>query len=264
MNQGLDKSLDRFMRLTQKSKVAVIVPLYGYWKDIQDNPVNADVLHLILQRLYSNIHQLYVVFVADPNSLEKPVADILISKSRGGNTVNVPVKRDDTYVRYIQEGLVAALETQAEYVIVLNPWVLIQDGAIDTMVDRVNYGDDAKIISGYNIIDLLRKEGNEDFDSYQPMTPYEERDLSFDFLGMPRYVAEMLEFDDAYFTHKYLERDLWQRMYQKGFEVIASNRVPIFPFEFPWNEYEDDGSLATDEQHFVSKWRFSPGITKPV
>jgi len=264
MNDGIDKSLDRFMRLTQKSKVAVIVPLYGYWKDIQDNPVNAEVLHLILQRLYSNVHQLYIVFVACPDSLEKPVADILISKSRAGNTVNVPVKREDSYVHYIEEGLIAALETEAQYVIVLNPWVLIQDGAIDTMVDRVNYGDDAKIISGYNIIELLRKEGNEDFDSYQPQTPYEERDLAFDFLGMPRYVAEMLEFDKAYTTHKYLERDVWQRMYQRGFEVITSNRVPIFPFEFPWAEYESEGARALDEQHFVNKWRFSPGIKQDI
>jgi hypothetical protein len=265
----LDTALGNFMAMTPKSTVAVIVPMYGYWNDIKDNPVNGEVLATVLKRIYSNnVHYLYFIFVAHPQSIEhtpndpNSVGGILIKKVAGGNVINVAVKRDATYAEYVSEGLATALEeTKAQYITIFNPWTLIQDGSFDVLVDRANYGDNAKIISGFDMRTLLTPEQLPEFDTFKTTMPREEYDISFNFCGMPRYVAEMLNIDTEYTTHQFVERDLWQQMHNKGFDVISTQRVPIYPFDFPWSWYETEPDFDADLAHFSRKWGFNPGLT---
>lgn len=260
----LDAALGNFVQMTAKSTVAVVVPLYGYWNDIPDNPVNGEVLSAVLRRVYSHVHHLIFIFVANPQTIEhkegdaESVGNILISKAQGGNVLNIAVPRDASYSEYITEGLTAALEdTKAQFMIVINPWVLIQEGAIDVMVDRANFGDNAKIISGFDIRSAIEPEN---FDQFKASFPKEEFDLSLNFLGMPRFAAEMLHLDHAFKTHRFVERDMWQRMSAANFDVITSQRIPIFPFDFPWGDYETRDMISMDEATFVKKWNFNPGF----
>lgn len=262
--QPLEEALGNFVAMTAKSTIAVVIPLYGYWNDIPDNPVNGEVLSAVLQRVYSHVHQLILIFVANPESIEhtptnpESVANILMAKNMGGNVLNISVPRTASYGEYVTEGMVAALEeTKAQFIVVINPWVLIQDGCVDVVVDRANYGDNAKIVSGFDMRAIAQPET---FDSYKPTQPIEEWNLSFNFLGMPRYIAEMLTLDHRFKTHLFLERDMWQQMSSKGFGVIASQRVPIFPFDFPWASYEALENFQEDEKTFEVKWGFNPGM----
>lgn len=260
----LESAIGNFMAVTAKSTVAVVIPLYGYWNDVKDNPVNGEVLNAVLKRVYSNVHHLYLIFVANPSTLDHEqgnpdsVGNILLSKVQAGNVLNVAVKRDATYAQYIEEGIDAALnDTNASFVVVLNPWVILQDGSIDVIVDRANFGDNAKVISGFDVRNAIEPEN---FDTYKTTMPKEEYDLSFNFLGMPRFIAEMLTVDPEIQTHAFLERDTWQRVVSKGFGVITSERIPIFPFDFPWSAYETKEQFQVDEDIFQKKWGFNPGI----
>ena len=260
----VDEALDRFMHHTAKNNVAVIIPLFGFWNDIPDNPVNGEVLQMALRRIYSNVHYLNLVFVANPETIPaspddpNSVANILLSKARGGNVKNVPVPRNATYTDYVREGLEYALqETNCSFFIVINPWVMIQEGGIDAIVDRANFGDNAKVISGF---DLSKLEKPEAFDYFRATIPTEQWDLAFDFVCMPRFAAEMIDFDPEYKTHGFLQKDIWQIMFKKGFGVISSQRVPIFVFEFPWENYEPKETHDYDRAHFIKKWGFDPGI----
>jgi hypothetical protein len=261
----LDTALGKFMAITAKSTVAVIIPLYGYWNDIPDNPADDEAFYTVMSRILpqrgqASIHQLILVFVAHPQSIPhdpknpRSIGNLLLGYKAAGNTIEVAVERDATYPEYIKEGMDAVLDsTKASFVIVLNPWVLIQEGAIDVLVDRVNFGDNAKIVSGFNMKSAIQPE---ELDKFRTNMPTEEWDLSLNFLGMPRYVAEMLKLDTGMKTHKFFERDIWQRMFSTGFDVITTQRLPIFPFDFPWTSYETKEQFDEDRQLFLKKWKF--------
>lgn len=258
--QPLETALGNFMAITAKSTVAVVIPLYGYWNDIPDNPVNGEVLAAVLKRMYSNIHHVILIFVAHPESIpnepgqKNTVGSIIMGKAQGGNVLNVAVSRDSSYGEYVAEGMDAALEnTTASFIVVFNPWVLIQDGALDVLIDRANFGDNAKVISGYDVREAITPEA---FDLYKTTAPIEQYDLSLNFLGMPRYAAEIMKLDPEFKTHSFLERDMWQRMFSKGYDVITTQRLPIFPFDFPWTNYETKEQFDLDRAHFVKKWGF--------
>lgn len=259
-----ESPVDKFVNLTAKSSVAVIIPLYGYWNDIKDNPVNGEVLSAVLKRVYSNVHHLYIIFVANPQTIPadpndpESVANILVAKSQGGNVKNIPVERTANYAEYVREGMTYALtETNAQFMVVINPWVMIQEGGIDSIVDRANRADDAKVVSGFNVRSVIHPEG---FDSYSTPVPKEAWDISFDFLATPRFAAEMVAFDENYTTHKFLELDIFQTMRTKGFSVISSQQIPVFPFDFPWKDYEKSEMYDADRAYFIKKWGFDPGI----
>lgn len=152
--EELDKTIKDFMSATGKSNVAVIIPLFGFWSDIEDNQVNGEILKVALDRLYSNINPLYLIFVANPQSIPNEpgnpdsVANILIGKSKMGNVQNLPIARTATYPEYIKEGMDFAInETNARFIMVFNPWVMIQENAVDIVIDRANRGGDARVIS---------------------------------------------------------------------------------------------------------------------
>lgn len=260
-----ESPLDQFVNLTSKSTIAVIVPLFGYWNDIKDNPVNGEVLNTVLKRIYSNVHNILLIFVANPQTVPndpqdpESVANIIAAKMQGGNVKNIPVSRNATYVEYVQEGMEYALqETQAQFMVVVNPWVMIQEGGIDAIVDRVNRAGDEKLVSGFDVRSAITPEG---FDSFRVGVPKEQWDINFDFLATPRFVAEMFPFDMNYKTHKFLQVDIFQAMRQKGFSVISSQQIPLFPFDFPWKDYETEDMFQQDRLHFVGKWGFDPDIS---
>lgn len=255
-------TLDNFVSVTGKNSVAVVVPLYGYWSDVKNNSlIKEKVLSFVMKRIESSAHQLYIIFVADPKRIPHDrkdpasVENILLSMAQAGNVKTIPVSGDATYAQYIKAGMDAALhETSAQFIAVFNPWVMIQENAIDIIVDRANRADEAKIISGFDFRSICEPEA---FDSVKINIPTEEWNLSLNFLCMPRFMAEMITIDSNYQTHQYLERDIWQSVFSRGYAVISSQRVPIFPFDFDWNKYETDENKQADRAYFGKKWGFT-------
>lgn len=252
----LNKTLDKFVAATAKSKVAIVVPLYGYWDDAELEQFNAETLKYTLDRAYSSVHQLYIFFVADPTRVPIPVANIVAGKIQGGNAIGVPVDSKANYADYIRAGFDAALKTQAEYIININPWVLIQHNGLDILVDRINR-DDAKVVSGFDIKHVVDAPG---FDQVTFQIPKEERNINLDLFGMKRYAAELMKFDTRFKTHAFLARDTWQLTFNQGFESISSQRIPMFSFEVDWTELEKVSDFDADKAYFLEKWHYDPGI----
>ncbi len=254
--------IDKFIQHTAKSSVAVVVPLYGYWNDIPNNPlIEEHVLNLVMNRIYSNVHQLYFIFVANPETIQNDpkdpssVANVLLSKAQGGNTKNIPVARTAPYTEYVAKGVEYALaETKAQFILIVNPWVMIQEGGVDVLVDRANRSDDAKAITGYNLRSVILPE---EFEGYQNNNLKEEWDISFDFMCMPRYAAEMVKWETTYQTHWFLEHDIAQTLRSLGFAAINYPQAGIFPFDFPWKQYENTDQYQADQDAFTRKWGFS-------
>ena len=266
-NKTFDESAADFMSQTQKATVAVVIPLYGYWNDIPQNPANGEVLNTVLKRIYAtqDTHFLYLIFVANtatlPNEMGDPdsIANILAIKVQEGNTKLVPIEREADYPDYVSKGIQYALtETNARFVVVFNPWVLIQEGAIDAIVDRANRADDANVVSGKNVRSLLQPD--EGLDQFQSSTPKEEWDINLDFLCMPRFMAEMIKYDPGYQTKPFFQMDMFQQTRQTGFAAVTSVQIPIFPFDFPWNNYETRDMFEADRAYFKSKWGFDCGL----
>jgi hypothetical protein len=252
----LEKTLVDFASVTAKSKIAVVVPLFGYWKDAKSDQLNIQTIKIALDRIYSNVHQIYIIFVAEASRLPDDVSQLLITASTAGNAVGVQMPRGSSYGDYLREGFARALETEAQYILSINPWVMLQHNAIDVMVDRINR-DDAKIVSGFELRGVI---DSEDFASHHNHLPMEERVLCIDFFGMKRFAAEMIGLDENYKTHSFIARDIFQAMYTKGFDVITSERIPIFGFDVDWRDLETREDFVTDQTYFVKKWRFDPGL----
>ena len=257
--------IDSFIARTGKSSVAVVVPLYGYWNDIPNNPlIDEHVLSLVMNRIYSNVHNLFIIFVANPETIQNDpkdsscVANVLLSKSVAGNTKHIPVPRTAPYTEYVAKGVEYALsETKSQFVVIVNPWVMIQEGGIDILVDRANRSDEAKAISGYNFRELVNPEG---FDDYENPILRETWDISFDFFCMPRYAAEMVKWESTYMTHTFLEHDIAQSLRGMGFAAINYPQAGVFPFDFPWKQYETEDQILSDQETFSKKWGFSVAL----
>jgi hypothetical protein len=257
-----DRSLDGMMEQsrTQRSKVAVIVPLYGFWQDIPDNFLDEEVLDAALYRCRSYNHASYVLLPAEPQRISQPVAEVLRQRNVRGNFKGITMPLNSGYGDYIREGMRVALkETDAAYIVIQNPWVVLQDHSIDQLIDRVNVADNAPVICGYDMRTHIK---DEEFLTYKPNVPRESYFLSLDFVGMPRYIADYVAFDTAMQTQPYLERDFFMQVSQKGFSVVSSERVPIFSLDVGWKEYFDPDEYAGDEALFLKKWKFIPGDCK--
>lgn len=258
MEATLEKTLSDFVSVTARSKVVLIVPLFGYWTDkMKETLLDEEVLKASLDRIVSSVHQLYIIFVGEPKRMSVEIQSILAGRAMGGNTQGVAVESGSTYVDYVKAGMDAALhETDAQFIIIVNPWGIVKQNGLDTLVDRINRAD-AKIICGY---DLHKDVSPETFDSHFIQIPKEERALTFDFAGMTRQTAEMFELDPNYKTHKYIARDSWQQLYAKGFEVITTQRVLLFMFELNWENLESKEQIEQDKQYFINKWHFDAQI----
>ena len=271
IEKTMDETLGNFVTVTAKTRVAVIIPMYGYWSDIPDNPlIKEKVFDFVMSRIWNpkglpiSEHYLYYIFVANPQTIptdpkdRKSVANFMLKMAQGGNVKSVPVDREASYPEYIEAGMDCALnETNAQFVVIFNPWVMIQENAIDIIVDRANRSDQAKVISGFDFRSITEPEN---FDRAKINIPTEEWDVSFNFMAMPRWLAEMITIDANYLTHDFLERDIWQAVFSKGFGVITSQRIPIFPFDFPWDKYETKEQHEQDKAYFGKKWGFIPDL----
>lgn len=253
----LNRTLDDYIARTVKSRVAVIVPLFGYWQDAPSDQLNAETLRLTLERVYSSVHHLYFIFVGDVSRMPSNVGNIIEKYHKAGNCFGVAMKRKDTYADYIREGFKVALsETTAEFVVNLNPWLLFQHNGLDILIDRVNQ-EDVKIVSGFDLRGVIDPAL---FEKHAYQLPAESRDLSLDFIGMKRLTAEMIQLDETYRTHYFLARDIWQSLFHKGFEAIVSQRVPIFTFDVDWKELESSVDFESDRSYFITKNRFDPDL----
>lgn len=252
----LDKTLDAFIGVTGQSKVTVVLPMFGYWSDSEVQQFDEQTLKLTLDRIYSRTHQLYVLFVADEKRLTKEVANVIVGYSQAGNAKGITVKTSASYTDYLRAGLSAAMdETKCDYVVVVNPWTLLQHNAIDMIVDRVNR-EDVKIACGYDIKQILNPE--QFMKGYTVDTPKEERNISFNFICFKRALAEMIKVDTEFKTHDFFERDLWQSCFSQGFESIVSQKIPIFTFDVDWELLEKPAAVEADRLYFTKKWGYTP------
>jgi len=260
MPTPLEGTIKSFMNMTEKSKVSVVIPLFGYWEDENSKQLNADTLKLTLERVYSNIHHLYLIFVAEEKRLPMNVGNILAAKSKGGNAKGVSMKRGATYGEYLRSGIATALEdTKCQYIVCVNPFVMLQHNALDVLIDRCNKGDDARLISGFDVNGVI---SGDKFDGHIYNTPIDERNIDLNLFGMKRYIAEMLPMDTKYKTHHFIARDLWQSLFAKGFESIVSQKIPIFSFDVDWSDFESRDDFELDKAHFISKWHFNEDTIK--
>lgn len=247
---------DDFISKTARSKVAIIIPLFGYWADMKDGFLDEEVLEASLERARSYVHNAYVILVAEPQRLPPSTAKVINSKYIAGNARGVAMPNGSSYGDYVRKGMEVALkETDAAYFVFLNPWVVIQDHGVDTLIDRVNIPDNAPVICGY---DMREKLTPDDFLAYKATVPEELRMLTFNFFGMNRYIAEMCPLDPMIKTQTYLERDFFQNVAARGYSAVCSERVPIFSFAFDWRQYIPKDDYEHDKDHFLSKWKFIP------
>lgn len=247
---------DDFISKTSRSKVAIIIPLFGYWQDLKDGFLDEDVLDACLERARSYAHNAYVVLLAEPQRLPPSTARVINSKYIAGNARGIAMPNGSSYGDYIRKGMQVALtETDAQYFVFLNPWVVIQDHGVDTLIDRINLPDNAPVICGY---DMREKLTPDDFLKYKANAPEELRMLTFNFFGVNRFIAEMCPIDSEMKTQAYLERDFFQNVAAKGYSAVSSERVPVFSFSFDWRQYIPFADYEHDKAHFQSKWRFVP------
>ena len=253
----LDKTLNNFIGATDKVKVAVIVPLYGYWGDSETQQFNVDTLTIALDRVYSLSHQVYILFVADEKRLQKEVGNVIMKHIKAGNSRAISVDEGASYADYVRAGIACAMdETNSDYLVMINPWIVLQHNSIDMIVDRVNR-EDIKIACGYDIKGLIDSEG---FDTYSAQVPAEERNIDLDFIAMKRSTVSTINIDTNYKTCQFLERDMWQEMFVKGYEAIVSQRIPIFSFDVDWKALVDIADFESDKAYFISKWKYNPDL----
>jgi len=249
-------SPEDFISKTARSKVAIIVPMFGYWNDLKDGFLDDEVLDASLERARSFVHNAYVILLAEPRRLPPSTAKVINSKYVAGNARGIEMPDGSSYGDYVRKGMeVAIKETDAQYFVFLNPWVVIQDHGVDTLIDRINIADNAPVICGYDMRDKLTPD---DFLKFEATVPEEVRMLTFNFFGVNRYIAEMVPLDPTLKTQAYLERDFFQSVAAKGYSAVSSERVPIFSFSFDWRQYVPREDYEHDSSHFLSKWRFVP------
>ncbi len=249
-------SADDFISKTSRTKVAIIIPMFGYWNDIKDGFLDEEVLDACLERARSYAHNAYIIILAEPQRLPASTAKVINSKYVAGNARGVAMPTGSSYGDYIRKGMhVAMNETDAQYFVFLNPWVVIQDHGVDTLIDRINIPDNAPVICGY---DMREKLTPDDFLKYKATVPTEMMTLTFNFFGVNRYIAEMCPLDPEIKTQAYLERDFFQNVAAKSYNAVSSERVPIFSFAFDWRQYIPKADYDHDAARFQSKWKFLP------
>ena len=79
---------------------------------------------------------------------------------------------------------------------------------------------------------------------------------------MQRFIAEMCKIDPAFKTQPFAERDFFQQVAIKGYDAVASERVPTFTFDVPWSNYVPEEWYEEDLRAFQSKWGFTPADIK--
>ena len=234
--------------------IAVILPLYGFFRDLTSPELNLEVLKSVLSRLRSYNNKVYFLFPSEPPRLPDDIKNYLLGQQLGGNAVGVEVDPFSTYSDYVNEGISFALEeTDSRFLIVVNPWVAIRPGSIDTMVSLLNRPDVA-VCSGTD----LRKMNisDQEADTYVFNPPRDFTGLDINFFGLTRPVAESVKIDTQYKTVSFLSRDLYENLSRMGFPSMLTQHIPFYSFPVTWKDLEDPGDFQEDHDLFLQKWRF--------
>lgn len=264
MQQQVQRNSDWVGTVPPEAKVAVIIPLYGYWSELPVPQMTAQVLQVLLLRLKCYRNKMYFIFVGESNRLEKDVRDIIAGKKLGGDTRAIAVEAYASYNEYIVEGLNAILEdTDSQFVLVANPWIMLKDGVVDEMVERLNRKD-VGIVSGFDTRSYKHAGGigipAEQLDTYQFNPPVEDNAFDWNFWGMTRQTAEMFKLDPEYQTHYFSSVDSWAYQFSAGMTVITSQFLPFYSFDIDWKLLESEEDFQKDYQRFLTKWKFDPSI----
>ena len=238
--------------------VAIIIPLYGYWKDVTAPELNLDVLKYVLSRIKSYHNKTYFLFPCETQRLSPEIKNYLLGLQLGGNALGVDVEQYSTYSDYINEGILFALEeTDSQVLLIINPWIAVKPGSIDKMIQTLNRPDVA-ICSGFD----LRKDGvtDDEADTYVYNPPQDLVGLDLNFVGMKRQVAEMIKIDTTYKTPSFLSRDFFEEAARAHIPALLTQHLLFYSFEVSWSELEDPGDFDYDHSRFLEKWRFEPEI----
>jgi hypothetical protein len=259
---------DLISTVSPDETIAVVIPLYGFWKDIENGQLNTEVLKYSLDRIKSFFNKVYFLFPAEQQRLDPMVKNYLIGKQMAGNAVAVVVEPHSTYAEYLNEGISFALEeTDCKYVLVVSPWIAIKEGALDRMVNLLNRPDVATC-SGTD----LRLGGVDDseLDTFTYNPPNDLVGVDINFFGMSRPVAEIMRnadgetFNTEYKTTHFLARDIFEALKQRGCPSLQTQQITFYSFPVDWSEIEDPADFAEDKETFLHTWNFDPGIEETI
>lgn len=252
--------------IPKEETAAIIVPLFGYFKDSPVQQFTVKSLQYSLSRVHTSNLKSYIIFVAESDRIPLEIQQFLVTNYSAGNIKGAHVDRDSSYIEYIEEGIDVALnETDAKFIVVVNPWISIREGEIDNMLERLNKGD-VSIVSGFDL-KTYKNNGTvgipaEEFDTFVFNPPQASPGFNWNFWAMMRQTAQMITLDIDYKTHYFFERDMIQQFGQKGFIFEQNQNFPIYSFDVDWKLVEPEAEFFEDGQRFLDKWHFSPdGIT---
>jgi hypothetical protein len=247
---------DIFATIPPEETAAIIVPMYEMTKDNLIPAVNYQMLEVALLRLRSYFHKTFKIFVGEKARTTDEALGVVQGYLAAKNALLVDTDDYATLGMYLQDGLDAAMNsTTSKYFIFATPWQMVGNSSVDVLLERSNKVD-VGIVSGFDV----RSAGvaPADFDEYKFNPPREFRALDLNFWCITRTVADSLKFDPKYQTQKLLERDIFQLMHSRGYNVIQSQQAPMYTFAVDWSVTEGDVETAEDKEYFKSKWGFIP------
>lgn len=252
--------------IPSETKIAVVLPMYGFWSDVEVQELTAQVLQTSLFRLKTEQNKLYFIFVAENSRTTQDIRNIVIGKKQGGNVLAIDIEPFSTYGQYLEEGLdIAKTETDAKFIVVVNPWTIVRNNSIDALIERINKSD-VSVVSGFDLRTFqdtgrgLNGVPASDLDTFGFNPPIELRDFECNFWGLTKQMAEILTIDPEYKTHYFLARDVWQTSFQRGLEVISSQFFPVYTLPVDWTTLETREDFEHDKKRFMEKWKFDPNI----
>jgi hypothetical protein len=239
-----------------EQKVAIIVPLYGYFKDLKERELGKDTLELLARDLQTSSVKNYIIFVAESKRLTKDVKNFLTVKFASGNVKAIEVEEFASYNQYIEEGIDCALnDTDANFIVVANPWITLRSGEIDGLIGKLNIGD-ASIISGFDVRSI--GVSDEEFDGYVFPAPRAMPGFNYNFWGTTRQMAQMFSIDIDFKTRYFTEDDFYQTFVRNNFVTETSQYFPIYTLPVDWKILESEKDFFEDGQRFIDKWHFMP------
>lgn len=266
---------DWMSTIPKEKKVGIIVPLYGYWADLPVKQLTEEELALFMTAIKTTKLKSHIFFAGEMSRLPKPIQDIVIGRSQGGSVIPVDIEPFSPYMSYVKDAIDCCLEeTDCEFLVIANPWILLRDNSIDQMVEMLNTSG-ADIISG---IDLRKTKWGEYQNGIPPQLAQSfnfapplnviNKDFDMNFWGMSRRHAQVLDIDtgptaqqpgkQGYKTIYFVEPDVMGASFQNRFTIMSTQFLPFYSFDVQWGEIEVKEDFEEDKAYFQKKWRFLP------
>lgn len=250
--------------IPKDKKIGIVCPMYGYYVDSAEPQLDWQELSTVIGRLKSTTLSSYLVFTCESDRLSKNVKNVLIGRQKGGGMQVLEVDKYSTYSEYLNEGINYLLdETDCEFIITVNPWVLLREDSIDQMAMRLNT-DNVDILSGVDLrkIKWGSQEGipPEQFETFNFNPPQEliNKEFDFNFWGMTRSRAQQLKIDSNYKTIFPVQFDIWGTAFSYSFQIVSSQYLPFYSFDVKFKEFCTEGEFEEDKAKFQQKWGFIP------